>query len=506
MAIRYFTGASGSDWLTLSNWDNWQTSSYPTPADVVYTNNRNNILINSGITVSAITNAAVGTPAITGNGNFLIDYRSGNITIRCDIFYGAPSGAATITFLNLALVSGQTLTINGNITHNATAASTFTITNTGAGTINIFGNISGSTVAGSMYPLQIYGNNATINIVGNINARTSTAVWNRGKSTVNITGNTFMTTTSVAINNAANGIINFSGSALNNTGASTVTQNNIANVSDGVVNIYGTQILPSAVGSPIYENQANGTINVFADCYNSNSGAASAFGLVRNSSNGTVNIYGNIYGNGRAVSATVGVIHNFSTGVVNIYGNISGGSVLNSIAVSNNSTGIVNIYGNISGGTFTGNTPAIYSTTAGVINVYGNCVANAYPALVSTNILASNIVGGLVFNTASMPYYAYNLKITPTATTITQTDINNNIKILTTSGYTYGLPLTGDVRNGVVYGSANEYVGGMIVPSKSSVKLGTRFDTGTTYGEAITNVTDLNRIFSSLTLTYKGTT
>jgi hypothetical protein len=46
----------------------------------------------------------------------------------------------------------------------------------------------------------------------------------------------------------------------------------------------------------------------------------------------------------------------------------------------------------------------------------------------------------------------------------------------------------------------------MVVPLKSSVKLGTLFDTGSTYGEAITNVNDLNVIFSSFTINYTGTT
>lgn len=498
MANRYFTGSTGGLWSVLTNWDNYPASGYPTSVDVVYSNART-IYVDTGITVTALYNSGVtGPPAITNGGGFVVDYRCGNVVINADLVsYDA-------IILTTRLVLNQTLTINGSIT-SVIASSLGALTCFGLGVINIFGNIYGSNNGGTTNAQAIRNlGYTTLNIVGDSISQRSSAILNESYGVINITGTpkTTSVTFGNAINNSSNGKVNI----YNPSFVATGTANNcVVNSVDGVISVYGDINMPVA-STTIITNTTNGTVNISGNCYGAVSGSTGSIYLVNNTSTGIVNVYGDVYASGRSVSSILGFINNASTGTINVYGNVRGGISANTIAISNTSTGNINVYGNISGGTFTGNTPAIYSTTAGFINVYGNCVAGSYPALYSSNTLATNVVGGLVFNTASTPYYAYNLKVTPTATTITTTTTTGNTKIFTTSGYTYGLPFSGDVRSGIKYGSVNEYTGSMVVPLKSSVKLGTLFDTGSTYGEAITNVNDLNVIFSSFTINYTGTT
>jgi hypothetical protein len=502
MALKIFTGVTAPLYWSVPS--NWSGSTLPTTngQDVILANNKTNIIIDTNINVQSLNNVLSGGSA--AGGNFIVDYRSGNIVLTSSTINGG-----SVTILQLSLVSGQTITISGN-TRGGTAANQYGIINNGYGTINIFGNISGGTSTSSW---GLVGNgDAVFNIVGDIYGgaagTTTYGIYNNLSNIFNITGNTIPSSFGIPIYNANNGIINYSGSPLLNA----TSNGNITNASDGIVNIYGVQVLPQTTLANVYTNTLNGTMNIYNDCYSTLTGSASSFVLVNNATTsngtGTINIYANVYASGRSVSATAGIINNNNYGTINVYGNVAGGISANTIGISNtNIGGTINVYGNISGGTFSGLTPAIYSTIATNINVYGNCVANAYPALYSTNIGSINVVGGLVFNTASTPYYAYNLKIVPTATTITQRgNISNNIKTLTTSGYTYGLPFSGNVRSGVTYGYLNEYRGSMVIPLKSSVELGTLFDTGNTYGEAITNMNDLNVIFSSFTINYTGTT
>jgi hypothetical protein len=493
MANRYFTGTTNGLWSVLTNWDNYPTSEFPGTNDVVFPNGRN-VCIDTNVSVSAFTSAG-GSPS--NGGSFIMDYRSGNITVSGNFLQ---PGGVNDDILTTRLASGQTITINGNIK----GGSGYGCRAYGLGTMNIFGNITGNTAGvTNVAGLSILGS-TTFNIVGDVFGNSSSGIITGSaiKSIVNITGSVTAFGLSVrGINNGGSSIFNIYGGAVNTGGTGTIIENSL----DGTINIFGDQYF-TPTAPTFYNNAANGTINISGNCYGPPSGAVSATYLVNNVTTGIVNIYGDVYASGRSISAILGFINNASTGTINVYGNVRGGISANTIAISNTTTGTINVYGNVSGGTFSGNTPAIYSSTAGFINVYGNCVAGSYPALYSSNTLATNVVGGLVFNTASTPYYAYNLKVTPTASTITTTTTTGNTKIFTTSGYTYGLPFSGDVRSGIRYGSLNEYTGSMVVPLKSSVKLGTLFDTGSTYGEAITNVNDLNTIFSSFTINYTGTT
>jgi hypothetical protein len=495
MANRYFTGATGGLWSVLTNWDNYSTLNYPGPSDVVFPNGSSKIVyIDTNVIVSEFSNLAA-APIVAG-GTFTVDYRCGNVNIVGNLLANS-----TPTLLQVNLISGQTVNLTGNV---GGSSGTYTLTSYGLGVLNIIGNISGG--AGTTSYGILCAGNSKVNIVGNISAQGGgTALRVFDNAVVSITGNTFAGSSfSYPIANNNNGIVNFSGSPLNTTAVSPISFH-VANIGDGVINVINDQNFTATLFSNIFNNASNGTINFFGNCYGGISGT-SGYYLVNNVSTGVVNFYANVFASGRTLSSTLGFINNASTGTINVYGNVRGGISANTIAISNTTTGTINVYGNVSGGTFSGNTPAIYSSTAGFINVYGNCVAGSYPALYSSNTLATNVVGGLVFNTISTPYYAYNLKVTPTASTITTTTTTGNTKIFTTSGYTYGLPFSGDVRSGIRYGSLNEYTGSMVVPLKSSVKLGTLFDTGSTYGEAITNVNDLNVIFSSFTINYTGTT
>ena len=200
--------------------------------------------------------------------------------------------------------------------------------------------------------------------------------------------------------------------------------------------------------------------------------------VVNNASTGIVNINGSVIQRSIGPSGSVGIVTNSSTGTINISGNVGGGSIGNSIALNNASTGTINVIGSISGGTNATTTPAVYSTTAGVINVSGETASGLYPALYSTNILATNRLKGNIksFN-GLLPFIAWKINCDPlSAQTITLQDTNNTDRIFGTSNVSNGAPLPSNVRSGIVYGSINEFTGTTIMATPDNVRKGVLTD------------------------------
>ena len=252
----------------------------------------------SGSTSQTVRNQSTGRLIITGNltsiGGTLVRNNAGTTTINGNIASNSgtaiqnTSGTVTITGnctcnegTILTNVSGI-VTITGDVAQNSTGSVRIAISNTGSGTINIIGNISGA--------------------AGILNSNTRAVV------------------------NSANGIVNITGIISCGTANQSNTLNQVIdNTSSGTINITGTingtSLSASTTGSVNgVRNSGTGTIN-FTGNVNGNSGLLIINSALFNSSSGTINVSGNAIGGSNGLA-----IGNNSTGTINLNGNAIGGT------------------------------------------------------------------------------------------------------------------------------------------------------------------------------------
>lgn len=491
MAVRYAV-ASGN-WSNTATWDG---GTFPTSADDVYADGKT-VTIDQNITVLSLTNA-IRSGGTTGG---IFQITNSGYTITANNFYA-------VTAQLLSSTTTGVLTINGNIPSTSAALTTLAITGIGSN-ITFNGNVGGSGVASSTYGISVSGANTLLNLTGNLtnpttNINTSAViVSNNSRAIINgiITG----PNANAGIGTFHNNSINATGSIINGTCIYGVGNDTpaISNIAGSITVINGNQ---TAVGgnSGYYaiKNAANATMTINGDCYGALSASPSNAFIAINVGSGILNINGSVTQRSVGFSGTFGLVHNFSTGTINISQNVTGGSVANTIGISNASTGTINVTGNITGGSHATNTPAIYSTTAGTIDVTGSATAGLYPALFSTSLTATHILRGNITNVAGVPaYFAYNIKVSPTAVqTATMQDTSNVDRLFSTSNISVGAPAVTNVRAGIVYGSTNELTGTMIVPTPGNVRKGVLTDA--TVGTAELTIAEFwNTDISALTTT-----
>jgi hypothetical protein len=282
MALRYAV-ASG-------NWSNtatWNGGTLPTSADDIYANGFT-VTINGTFTALSIRNTSNASPVIAAGGQFIYA-NGGNLT--CTASPAIYSGSTNAT-LEMTLASGNTATFNGNVLTLANSggsaiklSGTGTLSCTGsytadsgtvakqilyvtaAGTLNIIGNLSSTvnSLAATTNTLRIDAN-ASVNVTGDINGSSGVSnvtsqgpVFCNSNSTLNITGNVTGASTCAiySIGSTINIIGNITGGttapALNNvTSACTLSITGIATSSS-------TQ--PAILTSVAYTNNAaSGTL------------------------------------------------------------------------------------------------------------------------------------------------------------------------------------------------------------------------------------------------------
>ena len=491
MALRYAV-ASGN-WSNTATWDG---GTLPTSADDVYADGKT-VTCDINFTVNSI-NVSQRAGGING-GIFQVTTTSGLTLTATNGWYGTPT-IATNFLMYVSISSGQTLNLIGNFfTGNSGPSGTnsgYGIYKIGLGTVNVIGNIVANYSLGQIYSCVNTGG-GTFNLTGNITGGTGNLAYgiqNLSTSVVNING--------IVTGGGGNGV--FNNSSANNSltitgacvsGGTSAVQNNTT----GTVVINGTQ---TAVGNnAVYSivNSSTGIITINGDILGALSSAPSTAYIVNNGLTGIVNINGNVTARSVSPSTSVGIVNNSGTGTMNIVGNVTGGSVANTIAINNGSLGTLNVTGNITGGSHATNTPAILSgTNASINNITGNATAGLYPALISPSFTATNIITGNIVNVAGVPAYnAYKLKISPSnAQQFTFQDTSNNNRVMATSNISPNVPIQANVRLGIVYGSTGEFTGTMAVPTPSNVRIGVSTDATTGTGE-LTAADFLNAILAS---------
>ena len=211
MAFRY--AVATGNWSNTATWDG---GTLPTASDDVFSNGFT-VTINGTFTVLSIRNTLnASAPTILLGGQFIYA-NGGNLTCTAAqaIYVGTttPTLEMTLTTGNSAIFNGNVLTmlntsgayiairhsssglltLNGNYNLDSTAARNL-ISVTSTGTLTIVGDISSTVTGGTGGNTLFMSGAGTINITGNVTASTNTTIASSPISattgTINITGNT----------------------------------------------------------------------------------------------------------------------------------------------------------------------------------------------------------------------------------------------------------------------------------------------------------------------------
>lgn len=170
--------------------------------------------------------------------------------------------------------------------------------------------------------------------------------------------------------------------------------------------------------------------------------------------NATINVTGNLLGQqssiGGAGSDAVYLIGNNAT--LNVTGNVTGG-IFTAIRTGTTQTGNINIV--------TGTIQA--STTYAGINNSGTGIVTLNSPMINTSNINSVFSSRIRFYSTAQVQWLF------------QNSAGGNT-ILYSAGASLGMPLTTNVRSGVVYGGNNELLGVLVMPSPSNVRIGVPTD------------------------------
>lgn len=406
--------------ISTGNWSNaaiWSGSLIPTASDDVFTNNQI-VFVDTDVTIRSIRNSATGSAV-------------------------ASAAQANCFYLN----NGVTLTANaGGVIGAVTNAAFFpTIIVSGSSSATIIANVTSSVQYGNAILL---GNGASLTITGSIRP-VSAGPQHR------------------TIISASTGSLRISGSILNS--GVTYFGSTIWLTAATRVDIVGT-VFGSIDASAFYtiESGAAAIVTITGSLI----GGSSSGTLIGNLSTGTCIISGSV----TSGAGGLGILNN-STGTIIITGSVT---AVSGYGINNASTGLVSVLGSVTAGT--GNS-GIISTTAGRITVIGPVSSSiSFPGVQSTSTTAINTFTGPFLNANNRnAVYAQNIQLisgsTPTWTFDTET--YGGTKTLYTSGSVAGYPSASNVRQGTIFGDANQFTGTVAIPAASNVIRGASVDNGT---------------------------
>ncbi len=234
----------------------WVGGVVPTVGDEARASTGHTVTITASVTCDEISNAGTGT-FILNNGVTLsanVTHKSTSLAVTL-LTFSAPSPASATIVGNctggsandgvaVANTSSGLLTITGNLTANAARA--YGANNTGVGTINATGNITGG--SGTIAPHGVNNNSTgTIIVTGNVTAGSSTTgngIRNGAGGTLNVIGSV-TAVNAAGISNATTGSITINGSitasninhgleCINTTGANITLSGSLISAPNGL--------------------------------------------------------------------------------------------------------------------------------------------------------------------------------------------------------------------------------------------------------------------------------
>lgn len=373
------------------------------------------------------------------------------------------TGGVVPTIGDIAYLNNRTITADVNITCSAISTRAESGSTVG-GTINV--PTTNRTITANFFPgggnILTLSSSMTLNIIGNIDGTTNTTTNTRGITipstfTLNVTGN-------------VNG-------GTSNNGQHTLLCLNATNVT---INIVG-DCTASGSSAISIEGTSTGTVNVTGNVYGS-SGNFQSSGISNSTGNMPVYVTGNCFGgSGTAANASTTAIHNTSTALVQIVGTATGGAQ-GSAGVYNSGTGTLRLKrakGN-SGG------PGQVAPTTTIA-----------PGVANVNLNGLVYVEEIEFGSRGAPPTVGAVKFTPALTNVCVLTLESlSQKTLSDPNNVSGLiPSASDVRFGVVYGGGNN-TGSCRIPVSSSVAAGVLVDNTT--GSAVLTIPVVANLFGQL--------
>ncbi len=418
--------------IANGNWSNaatWFGGVLPTSADDVFSNGFI-VTIDGSFTVLSIRNTA--STGIVAEGGFVFA-NLGSLTCT-DTLY---SQGGTNHLLVFSLSSGNSATLNSFV-----SGGNKTILHSGTGSFTINGNIQ-NYAASTWTTVEITGA-GTLNIFGNLTQGSSVGSFASLPRTLLVTS----------------------------PNTTIFVQGNIFGVLDG----YNP---PKTLGTIAIDTTANSTNltvvgNVYAGNTTSFARGSTCAGISVNASS-TINITGDLIGGNVVASPHNSVaIRVSATCALNVTGNIIAGSGFPAINANGSMT--FTCVGNVTSNT---NQPAIFNTGApSSIDILGITTSGIGSAAVSGLTTTLVIVRGNVINTSTYAaIYAGRIVIDNNVTSWQFKDSTNTItRTLYAAGVALGNPATSNVRFGTTYGASLELTGTMRVPSAANVLQGVLVD------------------------------
>jgi hypothetical protein len=416
------------------NWSNtatWSGSYIPQPGDDVFANNRT-VNVDVSFEVASLRNTSGTGITAGGSFRFLSGSISGSVTGATPLFPGT---------VNLITVTHNT----GDVS--LTAINSFTLSS----------NIS---------PVIL----DSCGAVFNFTIPTLTTNAGTGRNIINKTGN---------------GTLNLNSNLAISGGGDALTGNRVLTVSAGNVVVTGTvngptQNFTNGLSSAITIEQSSGNLKIIGNIPSTTGGGA---GTIR-----TVSFIGTTFELTGSITGGSGIIPGaiLSTTNINISGSVIGGAGASGLSISSAAT--INITGSITAGS---SGAAISSTGAHTFIWDQPIQASAgSPAIVSSNVNATNIFTGPFYNNGStMAVQAARMFLSSNST---EWQFTSDAIGVSQSLYTADLiptyPSASDVRLGTSY-SSGSLTGTLAMPQASSVQFGVPVDNTT--GSAVLTTASL---------------
>lgn len=246
----------------------------------------------------------------------------------------------------------------------------------------------------------------------------------------------------------------------------------------------------AANNTPSINKTSTGTLTVIGNVIGTTwSAAASVPGAIVSSAGNTI-VIGNVIG---SLTVAIGGIASCgitqTAGSLTVVGTLFGGSILSTNSAVNFSGTSLTVNGTVIGGGGTGGAPGITVSSAATVNISGSMIAGVAPAVLSTNLSATNIfTGPLINNNAVMAVQCARMFMpnTPTQWQF-QTDAIGTSQTLYTADWPTTYPSASNVRLGTVY--SGSLVGTLVMPTASSVQFGV--PVGNTTGSTVLTTASL---------------
>jgi hypothetical protein len=191
----------------------WTGGVVPGVGDTARAATGHTITITANVVCDAVTNTA------TGNGRFVLN---DGVTLTANVSPVVVSGN-TQNFVEFNSASPAQCYVVGNVVGFPQNSAFHSIANNSSGTVNVTGNVTGSSVSSSANTAIANISGGIVNVTGNVTGTAAVAIRNSNVGTIIVTGNVEGGTTSNGILNSSTGIIQVVGSFIASSASSAIS-------------------------------------------------------------------------------------------------------------------------------------------------------------------------------------------------------------------------------------------------------------------------------------------